>query len=119
MQIWYIYCCFLLLLCCFQLLHSLVITIIHFLLKKFTVVFHRLHLCRPLLFLSGQLLCKHTTQQHVYEKLLCIFFLGCRPGEGEIFPPSPRRKCLFSTMNGFEALIALWELQSYILLTWV
>lgn len=48
-----------LLLCCLQLLHSLVIAMIHFLLQELAMVLHRLHLLCPTLFLSGQLLLKH------------------------------------------------------------
>lgn len=51
----------LLLLCCLQLLHGLIVTVVYFLLEKLTMVLHRLHLLRPALLLSGQLL---QTQTH-------------------------------------------------------
>lgn len=51
--------CHSLLLCCLQLLHSLVVAMIHLLLQELAMVLHRLHLLCPTLFLSGQLLLKH------------------------------------------------------------
>lgn len=56
----------LLLLCCLQLLHGLIVTVVYLLLEKLTMVLHRLHLLCPALLLSGQLL---QTQTHRKSKL--------------------------------------------------
>lgn len=56
----------LLLLCCLQLLHCLIVTVVYLLLEKLTMVLHRLHLLRPALLLSSQLL---QTQTHRKSKV--------------------------------------------------
>lgn len=55
-----------LLLCCLQLLHSLVVAVVHLLLQELAMVLHRLHLLRPTLFLPGQLLLKHKDAKMSY-----------------------------------------------------